>query len=78
MSSSRSVRKHAQVPGHLAASAAAAVACRASPAPQVCETTCCRFGGSPARFVGSRHGVSGSEHSISLAVGVRVFCEKPP
>lgn len=34
-------------------------------------------GGSPARLVGSRHGVSGFEHSISLAVGERVFVEMP-
>src|SRR5271155_3621086 len=48
------------------------------PNSDVCATTWCRLGGSPARFVGSRHGVNGLEHSISLAVGVRVFCEKPP
>ena len=48
-----------------------------SPSSTVCAMTCRRVGGSPARLDGSKQGCSGSEHSISLAVGARLLVEYP-
>src|ERR1700733_10736788 len=72
MSSSEFVLK---IPAFHESVPAAAADCPRSPASTVCAMTWRKLGGSPARLDGSRHGRNGSEHSISLAVGARLFVE---
>ena len=60
------------VPGQRTIQAAGEMTRPRRPASNVCAMTCRKLGGSPARFAGKRHGNSGSEHWIPLAVGARL------